>query len=69
MDVWKERFVTLSREQDCSLGQEAGQALTHQYQQKQQPADARLPDPGLPGGHVGLGSSVLSSKYTGDLPV
>ncbi|XP_029704272.1 single-minded homolog 2-like isoform X1 [Takifugu rubripes] len=66
MDVWKERFVTLSGGQNCSPGPEAGQALTHQYQQKQQPAHAQLPDPGLPGGHVGPSSSscTLSNKYT-----
>lgn len=64
VDVWKERFGTVGGGQDCSPGPEAGQALTHQYQQKQ------LPDPGLPGGPVGPSSSScsLSNKYTGELP-
>lgn len=63
--LWKESFGTVSGEQNCAPGPEAGQALTHQYQQKQQP------DSGLPGAHVGpsVGSCTLSNKYTGELPV
>lgn len=63
--------MTLSGGQNCSSGPEAGQALTHQYQQKQQPAHAQPPDPGLPGGHAGpsSGSCTLSNKYTGELPI